>query len=291
MEMFDRARRVWRAGWRGSSGGAREPDAGTRIHQPQVDGAVANDAASREAILNGLRERGFDVRDYEVDVSAYHAYVSRAGYSHRHPQYYPFAVAEKSLEHFIAADLLRLQADDVYIDIASEHSPVPEIYERLFQCRVYRQDLAYPPGLHGDTIGGDAAALPIASGFASKVALHCSFEHFEADTDERFVRELGRVLRPGGAACIVPLYLFDRYAIQTDPAISAGGVDFDPEATIYYAPGWNNRHGRFYDPERLDQRIRKNLAGLEMVVYRIANAAEVDPSCYVEFAAVFRRPA
>src|SRR5262249_19042301 len=146
------------------------------------------------------------------------------------PHYYPTNLPEKSLEHYIATQLLQLNAQDVYIDIASEHSPVPDIYRRLFAATAYRQDLAYPPGLHADKIGGDAAHMPLPEAFATKMALHCSFEHFEGDSDIGFIRETARVLRPGGAACIVPLYLFEEYAIQIDPVIALpAGVVFDDD--------------------------------------------------------------
>src|SRR5207237_10050679 len=144
----------------------------------------------------------------------YRRYRDQARYSADFPDYYTGNVPEKSLEHYIASQLLDLQAHDVYIDVASEQSPVPAIYSRLFGVVAYRQDLAYPEGLVGDPIGGSATRMPVTAGFADSMALHCSFEHFEGLADTEFVAEAGRVLKHGGKCCIAPLYLAEAYGIQ-----------------------------------------------------------------------------
>ncbi|MGQ0604261.1 MAG: class I SAM-dependent methyltransferase [Anaerolineales bacterium] len=261
------------------------------IREPKHAGGVGYQPGALDQITRELRQLKLDVQDYTVDVADYRAYFQAADYKGRYSNYYTFALAEKSLEHYIAAQLLKLQPQDVYIDIASEGSPVPEIYHRLYGCTPYRQDLSYPAGLNGDVIGGDAANMPISNAFASKMALHCSFEHFEGEADIRFIREIKRVLKPGGAVCFVPLYLFDRYAIQTDPKVSMpAGMQFETDAIIYCHPTWANRHGRFYDPAHFMTRIYNNLNGLRVTLYRILNAREVDPSCYAEFAMVISKP-
>jgi len=262
-----------------------------QFRDPKRVGSVAYTPAVIDNILQQLAASGFDVRSFSIDPGAWAAYRRDAEYSERYPDYYSFNIHEKTLEHFIAAALLGLQPNDVYIDIASEGSPVPEIYERLFGCKTYRQDLAYPPGLQGDTIGGDAAAMPIPEGFASKLGLHCSFEHFEGDADIRFVRDVHRILRPGGSLCIVPLYLYDTYAIQTDPQVSGPAeLEFDADSVLFLDPTWQNRHGRFYDAEHLARRVRAQLQGETITIYRVENAKAVHPSCYVEFAAVIEKP-
>jgi SAM-dependent methyltransferase len=276
---------------RGRSATATPPPFYDQFRDPKRVGPIALSPTVIEEILRQLAAFDFDVRKHSIDVATYHSYLRRAGYADRYPEYYSFNIQEKSLEHFIAATLLDLNPDDTYIDIASEGSPVPEIYERLYGCKTYRQDLAYPAGLSGDTIGGDAAAMPIPADFASKLGLHCSFEHFEGDADMRFAREIQRVLRPGGALCIVPLYLYEVYAIQTDPNVSApAGVEFEDDSVLFLDPTWQNRHGRFYDAAHLARRVRDLLPGLTMTVHHITNPEEVDPSCYVRFAALIQRP-
>jgi SAM-dependent methyltransferase len=263
----------------------------SEIPNPQKQGGVPQSPESQEKVVQGLLQLGIEVENYQVDIQEYRQYFQDARYLQDFPDYYSFNLPEKTLEHYIAAKLLQLNNEDIYIDIASQHSPTPEIYHRLFGVQAYLQDLDYPQGLHGNQIGGDAANMPVPDGFATKMALHCSFEHFENGSDMGFIRELSRVLQPGGAVCITPFYLFDEFAVQTDPAVSIPqGVKFDEDATVYCAYGWGNRHGRFYDPARVFSRVCKNLNGMKMKVYRIINAQQVDPSCYVQFAALISKP-
>jgi SAM-dependent methyltransferase len=262
-----------------------------QIRDPKAQKMIYYTPQIVDTIVRRLQALGFRVEDLTLDPLAYRSYFAAAGYSNRYPFYYRFNLSEKSLEHFVAAQLLELGPSDVYIDIASARSPVPEIYTRLFCCTSYRQDLAYPAGLKGDRIGGDAAAMPVPDGFASKMGLHCSFEHFEGDSDIRFIREVERVLRSGGKVVFAPLYLFQEYAILTDPAVAvAQRVSFESDAVVYARPGWRNRHGRFYDPDHLDKRIKTSLGAMRMTIYRITNATDVHPSCYIQFAAMITKP-
>jgi len=265
----------------------------TTLRKPKVKSAVPHNPRIQNEIINELKKKGFNVIDFEINVTDYRQYINNAEY-HKFPSYYGGGKArnftEKSLEHYLAAKLLSLSKEDIYIDIANSNSPTPEIYHKLYGCKVYRQDLVFPEGIHGNVIGGDAGNMPVEDGFATKMALHCSFEHFEQDSDIRFIKEAGRVLRRGGKVCILPLYLFNRYAIQTDPAtLPRGGISFESDAVLYCAKGWGNRHGRFYDISHFIARIRNNLNDLKLTIYVVQNEKEVDSSCYVKFIALFEK--
>ena len=254
-------------------------------HKPEI----------HDAVLQELRAEGYDTQDYIIDPADYRRYLEMANYE-RFPNYYHGGTSanftEKSLEHYLAARFLDLSRDDLYIDIANDGAPVPEIYHGLFGCEAYRQDIKFKPGVNGRTIGGDAARLPVPSNFATKMALHCSFEHFELDSDVGFIREAGRVLRDGGRLVVVPLYLFEEYAIQVDPVtLPKGAHIFDAAARIYGARGYGNRHGRFYNVRQFTSRIRNNLGPLHLTVYVVRNEREIDPSCYAKFIAVCQKNA
>jgi SAM-dependent methyltransferase len=200
------------------------------------------------------------------------------------------AATEKWLEHFVSIELLRPRPGEVFVDIASCNSPFPDILREHWDCVTYRQDWTYAPGLEGDRIGSDAAALPVAAGFADGLTLHCSFEHFEGDRDARFLREAERVLRPGGRLCILPLYTNWAYSIQTDLAAwGSRRPKLDRDALIRVAEEWGELHGRFYDPARFGERILGNLGELQLQLYRVENYGEVASDCYLRFAAVFTR--
>lgn len=244
-----------------------------------------------DLILRQAAEEGMDIQNYQIDIPAYQKYLEQAGYTTRYPKYYVGNINEKSLEHYISLQLLEMTPQDVFIDLASEHSPVPEIFARLSGARSYSQDIMYSAGVHGDQIGGDACAMPVEDGFATKAALTCSIEHFEGDADTRLFAELARVLRPGGKVIVVPFYLFNENATQTDPTISVpAGVKFDDGCAIYCAEGWGNRHGRFYSPETFMQRVVQPMTGkFRFDCYHLVNAAEVDASVYARFAFVATR--
>ena len=165
-------------------------------------------------ILNAIHESfskaGITVSDMKIDVEEYHNWIARAAYP---PQCYAeegygrHVFSQKTLEHYIACKMLDLIKGDIYLDIASALSPLPDILPRLYGCQAYRQDLIYPAGINGNVIGSNAAKLPVPDAFADSMALHCSFEHFENKSDIEFIKEANRVLKPGGKLCIVPLYM------------------------------------------------------------------------------------
>lgn len=258
-----------------------------RLRHPKHWGWLPSDETK---LIELLYQVGISVQDLNIDIDEYNDYFNKADYATRYPQYYAWNITEKSLEHFVAQQLLQLNSTDVYIDIASEGSPVPEIYHQLYGCETYAQDLSYKPGIHGNKIGSNAASLPLPDGSVTKMALHCSFEHFEEDSDSGFIKEAARLLRVGGKVVIVPLYLASSYAILTDPfVLRANHVNFEREAIVMAVTGWGNRHGRFYDPLHLSSRVLTVSKELSFSLMCLDNAKDVDASVYARFALVGTR--
>lgn len=261
-----------------------------RLRSPKEATGIADGPQIEGTIVHQLVDTGLTVQERELSAVGYRDYLARAGYE-RYPHYLNGGrapqCAEKSLEHYIAASLLNLTPEDVYIDIANDRSPAPDIYHALYGCTAYRQDLVFRPGLHGDTIGGNAADLPLDDGFATALCLHCSFEHFEGDSDWQFIREASRVLKPGGRLCIVPLYLSTEYSVLTDPAVLPRDCSFfEPDAVLHCVRGYGNRHGRFYDAVHLVSRIVPRLGPLQLTVQYLTNVTDVVGDGYVRFAAM-----
>lgn len=220
-----------------------------------------------------------------------HIYRLAARYEASYPGYYTANLYEKSFEHYIAFRFLNLQKGDVFIDIASEGSPIPDIFASLSGCLSYRQDIMYPEGISGNRIGGDATHMPVNNNFADKIAMTCSLEHFEGTGDIDVFREFGRVLRKGGMVSVVPLYMYETAANQTDPLISVcNNVVFDERTPIYCTEGWANRFARFYSAESLYLRILKPYE--DIFTFRIlyfTNASEIHESVYARFALLATR--
>ncbi|HXO18336.1 MAG TPA: methyltransferase domain-containing protein [Thermoanaerobaculia bacterium] len=246
--------------------------------------------ATYDDVTPQLAEHGVEILPYRIDVPAFWRYVEESGY--RQMAYWEGGKAragtEKWLEHFVSIDLLRPRPSEVFVDIASCSSPFPDILRERWGCRTYRQDWSYPPGSNGDRIGGDAAALPLPAEFADGLTLHCSFDHFEGDRDQRFLREAERILRPGGRLCILPLYTNLEYCLQTDLAAwQLRRPGFERDALICVADNWGEVHCRFYDPAHFIARILGSLSRLRLCLYRVENYLEVAADCYLKLAAVF----
>jgi hypothetical protein len=251
--------------------------------------ATAIDNTSPEivvAILKMATVSGLNFQDFTINIKEYNKYFSKAEYRTKYPNYYSGNLREKSLEHYLCSSFLNLKTKDVFVDLASENSPIPEIYHRLTGATTFSQDIMYLPGINGNQIGGDACSMPVPDGFASKAALTCSIEHFEGDADTRLFIELSRVIKPGGIVFVCPFYIFTEAATQTDPKVSlTSQVKFDEGTTIYCAEGWGNRHARFYSPQSFKERIMNPVKGkFKFDFYYLINAPQVDTSVYLRFA-------
>jgi len=246
------------------------------------------------AIDASIGTLGVDVVEYVIDVPRFWQHVRAV----RYPRWYAAgpmseggAREQKLLEYFVSLDLVRPMRGEVVIDIASEWSVFPRVVRRLTGAEVYRQDLIYCPGIHGDRIGGSAGHMDIPDAFADKLVTHNAYEHFEGTADTDFIKEASRVLRPGGVLCILPLNMTEHFTIMSDPLVNRRGIQWDPGARVVEVPTWHNRFGRFYDAHALTERVLEpaRRVGLKPTIYRVANTQEVDPSTYLHYALVLTK--
>ncbi|MEJ2242393.1 MAG: methyltransferase domain-containing protein [Candidatus Bathyarchaeota archaeon] len=262
------------------------------LRKPKVKKFYVSTPQTEKTITDDLLKHGFKLINLKIDKNDYRNYLTFAEYK-KYTAYYKAIKKDflnKTLEHYIAAKLLNLNKDDIFMDIACAHSPAAKIYQKLFQCRVYQQDLEFPEGIHGNIIGGNASDLPLENESVTKISLHCSFEHFEQNSDVEFIKEANRVLCKGGKLCIVPLYLATEYLIQTDPsAVPYGGISYEDNAILYCSKGWGWRHGRFYSVPQLIKRIKNNLNGMKLKIFVIQNKMDFDPTCYIKFIGFFEK--
>ena len=289
----DLLRRTWdRAAYRGlfwNLATGRQPEPREVWEEKKT---ITDSEAS--CISNELERPGVHVIEYHYDDEQYSEYLSMADYENA-PAFYGArngpVFEEKSLEHYLSFQLLSLSESDTYIDIASESSPAPEIAKALYGCRTYRQDLIYEKGVHGDRIGSDATRLPVPDGFATKISLHCSFEHFEGDADGRFVHECSRLLAHGGKACIIPLYLSPVCRNYTDPSVTFHRRPvFDKGAVTTCVKRDHKRFERHYDVDSFLLRVVSNLGDLDLTVYDLREVRIKHPGTWVSFAAVLEKP-
>jgi SAM-dependent methyltransferase len=182
---------------------------------------------------------------------------------------------EKTLEYYLSCRFLEFDETDVLIDIAAQDCPFAFFVRSRVGCRSYRQDLYYvADDPDAGDIKGDATALPLPDGSISKVSLHNSIEHFDGDADIRLMRELRRVLRPGGRACLSPLF-----------------VEAEPREFVDTQWGRGAQFSRIYSPGTLADRLLRADLDLDATVFFVANAGEIAPECYLRYFMVLtRRP-
>lgn len=235
-----------------------------------------------------LNQLGFNVKPYEIDWQGFEKFQTM--YKGDFGRWEADKFIEKRLEYYISENLLDFMPDDITMDVGSWFSPYPDLMKQKYGCRVYAQDLAYPAGIHDWKIGGNAANLPLEDNSISKIALHCTFEHFEGDADSGFIEEVSRILKPGGRMVIVPLYIHQDYMNWTDPSIFASkSIPVDKGARLYKNVGWNNQFGRHYNPAALFSRILKHADGLNVSILKVNNIDDLDPRCYVRFIGLFEK--
>jgi hypothetical protein len=235
-------------------------------------------------ICSEIKKTEISLKEFDINREDYIQYIKNAQYKTKYPNYYTDNFFEKSAEHYLCYRLLDLQKNDNFIDIASEHSPVGEIFSRLTGCNNYSQDIMFENGIHNNRIGGDASKIPVPDNFFKAAIATCSIEHFENGSDIGFMNEMERVLERDGKCIIVPLYLYIKASCQTDPQFSIpGNVTFDDEIDIYCAKDWGNRHGRFYSVNTLIERLVKPNKMMRFEIYLLKNPEAVDQSVYCRF--------
>jgi SAM-dependent methyltransferase len=123
---------------------------------------------------------------------------------------------KKALEFFMSLEILDLEGSDHHLDAAGGNSGFLDAVLRTSGCKnLYLSDQIYT-GVYNDPrgiriVGGDIGEIALPDASVTKISCHHAFEHLQADKDVMFIRQIGRLLRPGGRACIIPLILVDRY--------------------------------------------------------------------------------
>jgi len=184
---------------------------------------------------------------------------------------------KKLLEFFTTFTLLNPQPEHSFLDGAGgihTYVSVLECRERYLQDAKVTDWLRRQVGKGVVCIEGDAGAIPLPDAHVDRVACHHSFEHFQGESDIAFLRQVQRLLAPGGRCCIVPLFVATRYLEVTDALTLARKFDrrswrvIDPTASI---PGgsWCGNYARIYDVTAVRERL---LANIDRDLFRVTIA-------------------
>lgn len=188
-----------------------------------------------KAIERDLVAKNIVVVDFHPDPNAFEAFLDSEWF----PPGYHGGVAsgvwrEKQLEHWLAAEILNLEDlnnGEIYVDIAAASSPwARELRDRL-SIKAFAIDLSAPPpelSAFDYYRQENAAESSFEDTSVSAVSLQCAFEMFAGDDDINFIRELARILKPGGRAVILPLYLHTTYRYYATPDFYNVGHPLQP---------------------------------------------------------------
>jgi len=137
-------------------------------------------------------------------------------------QYYPswedcfsHPFHKKFLELHVSWRLLDTQPDETYLDLAGglhTYAGYLKSQKRLLNDRYVSPWLKSELARQGvGIVESFAQCMPLQDCSIDKISCHHSFEHFRGDGDTQAIIEIQRVLRPGGRACIVPIFLANGY--------------------------------------------------------------------------------
>jgi len=249
--------------------------------------------AAQNKVEQALRAAGVAVSDLDVFPwrAAYHAFRHIGEYDSDYKVYagaMEHCLLEKTLEHFLSLILIDPRPGMTGVDVGSCQSILPGLVRRVYGTQVYEQDLTYPDGVHGERIGSSADAIPLPDHSVDFMTLHCTFEHFEGNADTGYVRECARLLRPGGKAIILPLYLNESLCNitgETNTEIHRA-IGWDAEAAHYcLIPEWQNRFGRHYSPEAFIKRVYNPAleSGLNPILYKIHDWSIIHPDLWLRW--------
>ena len=230
-----------------------------------------------EDLVSRLKEQGIPVIEKKVDIDDFEQWGEV--YSEIRDNYTGDVKIEKPLEHYLTMKYLEIKSEDVFIDIAAASSPWAQLLRKKYgMTRAYRQDLIYKDGINGIDIGGNAGNMALPDGFADILTLHCAYECFQGDSDKKFAKEVGRVLRQGGRLGIVPLYLDNVYFVKSGPKADKRFIDVEKEAKwiwrddVYLFEPFS----RHYSPESFRERVFNNLKGMKSQIIHFTNLSELE---------------
>lgn len=228
-----------------------------------------------------LLEMNYKFFELRIDNVLMDNYVKDAKYSSRFSSYYkksPLFLKHKQIQHLCTLQICKPELGQVWMDVASSSSPFPDIMRFLYKQEIYQQDLIYNSGVYGYKIGSNASSIPLPDASVDVITLHCSFEHFEHESDKGFILEAKRILRENGSILIVPIYLANKHTILTNPKyfLTQGLPKNEENCLITLSRLYWESHGRFYDAETLDKRILEiaKEIGFEVSFYNVTSEKE-----------------
>jgi hypothetical protein len=256
-------------------------------HAPRYAAPTPAELARIEKDLGAL---GVVVHDYFTPADAFETFRKAEYFP---PDYHggpPGGVwDEKLLEHLITSQMLGLtdfRPDDIYVDVAASSSPWANVLRERFGITAYAIDLEVNPLYQNLPFyrAENATATSFADASVRGASLHCAYEMFLGEDDVDLLKEMARILKPGGKMVILPLYMHTHYCAYSTPEYYGKGYS-DPEAKEYVRlDGCGVPSSRKYDAKALVERVLRRIESLGMSykLFALRNK-EVGKNVYCHF--------
>ncbi len=249
-------------------------------------------AAELTQIEQGLLALGIKLYDYAPPPAEFQAFQAQGWFP---PDYHGGLKSgvwdEKLLEHWISSELLGLMhygPQDIYVDVAAAGSPWVQALRERKNINAYAIDMCEIGKLyrHLDYYRVEnATATTFADSSVSGASLHCAYEMFMGQDDTKLIQELARILKPGGKAVILPLYMHTHYCAYSSPEYFGKGYS-DPDAREYVRLDCSGvPSSRKYDPLKLRERVLAPIvsAGMRYKLRVLRNKNEFGKGIYCHF--------
>ena len=155
--------------------------------------------------------------------------------------------------------------------------------EQLPDAQIFMADLIFAPGKievepRIFELGVNAGKLEgLSDSSIDMVCAHNAFEHFSGDADSSSIREIERVLKPGGVAVITPFQGVERHTLTLNP-FSCFVANEDPEgmeqSLVRFNTGMVSAFARSYELNSLRTRLMKNAPSLKPTLREVSFDAE-----------------
>jgi len=238
-----------------------------------------------------MRAAGLVLEDYEPSKKSFEDYKKQAWFpDDYHGGKHGKVWDEKVLEHWLASELLGLMeyaSEDIYVDVAAGGSPWVKALRDRKGIQAYAIDL----GIKKDYENldyyreEDATASSFSDASVRGASLQCAFEMFVKGHDAGLIKEIKRILKPGGKVVILPLYMHTHYCAYSTSEYFGKGYP-DQGAKEYVRLDCNGiPSSRKYNVEKLQERVLDIIEneGMQYRLLRLNNKNELGRNIYCHF--------
>jgi len=247
-------------------------------------------------IMSGQEPEGFDLQmardircefdavlgkeqlnEYMIEKSKYRAFEKKLSFGRFYNKGVWTRYERKIAEYYIVYERLGIKRIEepwnfIYIDGAASSSPWSAWLRENKGIKAYSLDLC-PPYEGADKefyIQGDITKMPFKDASIDAISLQSALETFPGNVDINFIKECGRVLKPGGKCIITPIYMNREY-------VNAFGISYfknvpvEFDANKYYRFDFDMPFTRLYDVKHLKERICDTAvnSGFEFKIFEV----------------------